>query len=72
MYESKQRGKNSFTFFDPEQNRSIHAQAKQLSRLAKGIESDELRLHYQPQINMLDGKLRGVEALVRWEHPEEA
>lgn len=71
MYQSKQSGKNTFTFFNPEQDRIIHSQAKRLVRFTRGIEMNELRVHYQPQINMLDGSLHGVEALARWQHPEE-
>lgn len=71
MYLSKQSGKNAYTFFDPEQDRSIHDQAQELSRLITAIESGELFLLYQPQIDMHTGELRGVEALVRWQHPEQ-
>jgi EAL domain-containing protein (putative c-di-GMP-specific phosphodiesterase class I)/CheY-like chemotaxis protein len=38
--------------------------------LARGIDADELVLHYQPQVSMTDGQWAGVEALVRWQHPE--
>ena len=71
MYQSKQAGKNTFTFFDPEQNRSIHAQAEKLARLGEGISNNELCVYYQPQINMQDGTVHGFEALVRWQHPSE-
>jgi len=71
MYQSKQSGKNTYTFFDPEQNRAIHAQAKRLSDISEAIYDNQLRVFYQPQINMLDGSVHGLEALVRWQHPEE-
>lgn len=70
MYQSKQLGKNTYTFFDTEQDRSLHQQASQLARFIDGLRQQELRVNYQPQINMLDGSLHGFEALVRWNHPE--
>jgi EAL domain-containing protein (putative c-di-GMP-specific phosphodiesterase class I) len=38
--------------------------------LRKAISTDELRLHYQPQFDIINGKMVGVEALVRWQHPQ--
>ena len=71
MYQAKQNGKNTYTFFDPEQNRAAHAQATFSTRLAEAIDNNELRILYHPQINMLNGHLHGCEALVRWQHPKE-
>jgi len=71
MYQSKQNGKSTYTFFDPEQNRAVHAQATLSSRLAEGIDNNELCVYYDPQINMLNGHVHGFEALVRWQHPQQ-
>lgn len=70
MYQAKVGGKNRFSFFDTEQDRIIHAKARQVKRLMEAIELDELELYYQPQINMRTGELHGLEALVRWNHPQ--
>ncbi len=69
MYHSKQHGKNQYTFFDSDQDRSMHQIMQKISQLMGAIANNELRLYYQPQINLKDGSLHGVEALVRWQHP---
>jgi diguanylate cyclase (GGDEF)-like protein len=71
MYQAKQNGKNQYTFFDPVQDKTIHTQTRNLVSLMQAIDNDELRLLYQPQINMRDGSLYGVEALLRWQHPDQ-
>lgn len=71
MYQSKQSGKNTYTFFDAEQDRSAHVQNERLNRFLNGLSSQELCLHYQPQIDMQTGDVHGLEALVRWQHPDE-
>ncbi len=69
MYHSKQHGKNQYTFFDSDQDRSMHQIMQKISQLMGAIANNELRLYYQPQINLTDGNVHGVEALVRWQHP---
>jgi len=71
MYVAKQRGRNRYYFFDPEQDRRVHIRLKQLNRIRKAIELDELRLFYQPKVDMARGKVFGVEALVRGQHLEQ-
>lgn len=71
MYLAKQRGRNQYYFFDPVQDRRVHARREHLGRIAEAIENNELQLFYQPKVNMAQGKLFGVEALVRWQHPEQ-
>lgn len=70
MYQAKAAGKNSCRFFDPH----MHADAEQRlalrDQLRRGLEREELVLHYQPQIDLRDGRVVGAEALVRWRHPE--
>ena len=68
MYQAKGVGRGRFSFFSNELN--LLAQERQAleSALRQAIENGELRLSYQPQINMDDGTLYGVEALARWRH----
>jgi diguanylate cyclase (GGDEF)-like protein len=70
MYHAKTRGKNNFQFFTAElASRTLeHALIDKGLRCA--LESDEFELFYQPQVSMVDGKIAGVEALIRWNHPE--
>ncbi len=70
MYLSKQAGKNRYSFFDQEHDRSVHSAAQKLANLMQAIENAELRLYYQPQISLDTGCLHGFEALVRWQHPQ--
>lgn len=69
MYQAKQRGRNRVRFFDTVRDRRAHARRSQLERVGEAIEGGELRLHYQPKVDMRRGKVVGVEGLVRWQHP---
>ncbi|MDR9440201.1 MAG: EAL domain-containing protein, partial [Halomonas sp.] len=71
MYRAKQRGRNLYHVFDPGLDRQLRLRQERRQRLATAVAGQELRLHYQPQIDMLGGRVIGVEALVRWQHPEE-
>ena len=71
MYRAKEHGRNTFRFFDP----AMTAGATERLRLETALRGalarpDELSLHYQPQIRLVDGAREGVEALLRWRHPE--
>lgn len=70
MYLAKQNGRNNYRFFTAEiQSRS--ARILSLENALRYAQSrGELSLHYQPQISLSDGKIVGVEALIRWHHPE--
>jgi EAL domain-containing protein (putative c-di-GMP-specific phosphodiesterase class I) len=70
MYEAKQAGKNCYQFFDMEQDRSVRGHHETLKRIHQGLIENEFVLYYQPKINMLTGEMVGVEALIRWQHPE--
>ena len=70
MYQAKERGRNRYHVFDPVNARSSQARHKELGRLRKALEQNELLLLYQPQVDMFSGELLGVEALLRWLHPE--
>jgi diguanylate cyclase (GGDEF)-like protein/PAS domain S-box-containing protein len=70
MYEAKQAGKNRYHMFDAVHDAEIKVRSQQQERIGRGLEQQEFVLHYQPKVNMRTGALVGVEALVRWEHPE--
>lgn len=70
MYLAKERGKNNFQFYT-DQLHGLSSRKMELENgLRKALEQDQLMLHYQPQVNLETGKIIGVEALVRWQHPE--
>ena len=69
MYRAKAQGDRS-TFFDPNLGEHIRTQFFLEADLHRALQEDELRVFYQPVVNMADGSLAGFEALVRWQHPE--
>lgn len=71
MYIAKQAGRNRFHLFDAEHDRRLQERHTRLNRFAQALANGELRIHYQPQVDLASGALLGVEALVRWQHPEE-
>jgi diguanylate cyclase len=70
MYQAKGKGKNGYEKFHPELDRRIQKRLSLESKLRKALERAELSLHYQPQFRISDGHLVGLEALLRWDHPE--
>lgn len=70
MYQAKSVGRGRFSFFSHELNQLAQERQELENALREAIERNELTLHYQPQINMQEGKLYGVEALARWVHPK--
>lgn len=71
MFEAKAAGKGVFRFHSKEINERVKRQLRIENDLRDAIDQDELRIHYQPQWDMTNGKLAGMEALVRWQHPKE-
>jgi diguanylate cyclase (GGDEF)-like protein len=70
MYCAKESGRNNYKFFEPEMNaRAVQRQTVEAS-LRRALEAQEFVLHYQPKINLETGAIVGVEALIRWQHPE--
>ncbi|MBV8804676.1 MAG: EAL domain-containing protein [Sinobacteraceae bacterium] len=70
MYHAKEQGRNNYQFFEPSLNaRALERQVLE-SGLSRAIQGDELVLHYQPTLNLQTGDIVGVEAFVRWRHPE--
>jgi diguanylate cyclase (GGDEF)-like protein/PAS domain S-box-containing protein len=69
MYRAKDQGRNRFAFFTEIMSRDISEKFNLGVELRRALQDGELCLHYQPQINAVNGRLIGVEALVRWQHP---
>ena len=70
MYQSKRAGRGRYTFFDPALNPASDRQFSLEQRLSTAIAEGELILHFQPKVRLSDFKIVGLEALVRWQHPE--
>ncbi len=71
MYQAKLAGKNRHSTFDAEQDRDTRGIYESLQRIEQALAGDEFILYYQPKVNMRSGKVIGVEALIRWQHPEQ-
>lgn len=69
MYRVKEQGKNNFQFYTPDMNEIVSKKMNLEIGLRKALERREFKVYYQPQIDVLSGKLIGVEALIRWQHP---
>lgn len=69
MYQAKLLGKNRFHIFDTEHDRSVRGHNESLEEIREALGSGQLTLFYQPKVNMRTGRLVGVEALIRWQHP---
>lgn len=70
MYHAKDEGKNNFQFFSPAMNTSALEKFTIEADLRRALTRQEFLLHYQPKVAMKSGRIVGVEALVRWAHPE--
>jgi diguanylate cyclase (GGDEF)-like protein len=70
MYHAKERGRNNYQFFHHDMNtRAVERQLIE-SNLRQALERNEFTLHYQPKVDLKTNCITGVEALLRWEHPE--
>lgn len=70
MYAAKLNGRNRCHLFDTEHDQRMRSEHQTMSRVQQALAAGELRLHYQPKVNMRSGTVVGVEALIRWQHPE--
>jgi diguanylate cyclase (GGDEF)-like protein/PAS domain S-box-containing protein len=70
MYHVKGRGKNGYQFFSEEMNNKYSTRLSMERELRNGLTQEELVVYYQPQVALNTGEIVGVEALVRWRHPE--
>jgi len=69
MYHVKKSGRANFAFFTPEMASFFPERLALETDLRAALEKDELVLHYQPKVDMASGRIVGMEALVRWQHP---
>lgn len=70
MYQAKLAGKNRYQVFDARHDLNLRGHNTRLDRIERAVRDQELRLFYQPKVNMRTGEVVGAEALVRWMHPE--
>ncbi len=70
MYGAKQAGRNGYQFFDPENRRRNEERVMAIGRVQEALDKAEFTLHYQPKVDMRRGVVLGLEALVRWDHPQ--
>ncbi|MFC4158672.1 two-component system response regulator [Chitinimonas lacunae] len=71
MYSAKNAGRNRYCFFSHEMGERAAERMNIEQGLKLAVEKNHLVLHYQPQISLADGRLIGIEALMRWRHPSE-
>lgn len=69
LHQAKSQGRGLLRFFSPEMTSLAKARLALEADLRRAIKENELRLFYQPQIDLVDGQIVGFEALVRWQHP---
>ncbi|MDQ6930108.1 MAG: EAL domain-containing protein [Candidatus Eremiobacteraeota bacterium] len=70
MYRAKDLGRNAYQFYAPSLEATIQMRLSQEKLLRRALENEEFVVHYQPQVDMLSGKIVALEALVRWNHPK--
>ncbi|WP_170235827.1 EAL domain-containing protein [Colwellia demingiae] len=70
MYVAKESGKNRYHLFDTAQDDAVKVQRESLGAIRSALDNHQFVLHYQPKVNMRRGTVTGVEALIRWQHPE--
>jgi diguanylate cyclase (GGDEF)-like protein/PAS domain S-box-containing protein len=70
MYQAKLAGKNRYQVFDAVQDRSMRGLHESIGDLARAVVQREFVLFYQPKVNLRSGQVVGMEALIRWQHPD--
>jgi diguanylate cyclase (GGDEF)-like protein/PAS domain S-box-containing protein len=70
MYRAKERGRDGIQFYTADMNTRALAHVTLQASLRRALERDEFEVHYQPRVCLADGRVCGMEALVRWRHPE--
>ena len=70
MYSAKENGGHTYSFYTPVLGEQVARRVQLENELRQAISRNEFILHYQPQVDLRDGHLSGIEALLRWHHPE--
>src|SRR5918998_3855173 len=70
LFEAKQKGRDRYAIYDASMHSRAQARLKLENELRRAINEEQFQLHYQPVLSLETGEIFGVEALVRWEHPE--
>jgi diguanylate cyclase (GGDEF)-like protein/PAS domain S-box-containing protein len=70
MYRASLEGTTAYQVFSSDMHHQSAQRLQLLSGLRHAIESDQLRVHYQPQVSLTDGRIVAAEALIRWQHPD--
>ncbi len=70
MYRAKERARNTFQFYAPAMNAAALRKLELEQHMRHGLERREFVVYYQPRVSSYTGEMRGMEALVRWQHPE--
>ena len=70
MYQAKQSGKNNYHIFDVKKDALNRDLIRDLNNFEQGLLNDEFVLHYQPKVSLFTNEVIGVEALIRWQHPQ--
>jgi predicted signal transduction protein with EAL and GGDEF domain len=70
MYRAKEHGRNRYQLYSPSMNTGAAERLAQETALRRALKDGELRVHYQPVVDLASGRIEGVEALLRWEDPE--
>ncbi|MFZ5817142.1 MAG: sensor domain-containing protein [Bacillota bacterium] len=70
MYRAKQKGKNQYELFSPSMKERLMARLQMETDLRRAIDREELLVYYQPVVQVNTGRILGLEALVRWKHPQ--
>jgi len=71
LYQAKDQGRGCYAYFSEEQTLAARERIALEMRLRRAVEQQELRVFYQPQVDIASGRIVGAEALVRWQNPEE-
>jgi diguanylate cyclase (GGDEF)-like protein/PAS domain S-box-containing protein len=70
MYRAKESGRNAYRFYTPEMNARAQELLSMENSMRRALAREEFLLHYQPKVSVVSGEIVGLEALLRWRHPE--
>lgn len=70
LYRAKQAGLSQLQFYTDELNTQLAHRIGLEKELRRALQQNEMQLHYQPQVDLLSGRITGMEALLRWQHPQ--